>query len=833
MRRRLLNDVTSFDQFDCKTVISAVKVPLSLLLQCAFLWGMLGSAIPLHAQLSSLDYGRDIRPILSNKCFTCHGPDDAQRKADLRLDRREGIYSKSASGSIPIVPGDPEASEVIRRIENADPSERMPPPEANKQLTEDERVKLTSWIKAGAEYKQHWSFVAPTRPSPPVVSDATWVRNPIDAFVLARMELAGLRPSPEASRETLIRRLYLDLIGLPPTLEQVDAFLNDTNDNAYELLVDQLLASPHYGERMAMDWLDAARFADTNGYHLDNGRDMSRWRAWVIDAFNRNMPFDEFTIDQIAGDLLPNATPEQRIASGFNRNHMINFEGGAIPAEYHTAYIIDRVNTTGTVWLGLTIGCAQCHDHKFDPITQREFYELYAFFHNVPEKGLDGSQGNAAPVMQFPTPDQTERQRALEDQIAALQKNAQTQNSDEAAQKESASELQKREQELKQLRRDIPSTMVMEEMKEPRETFVLVRGQYDQIGTKVEAKTPDSLSPFPTDAPRNRLGLANWLVAPEQPLTSRVIVNRYWQMLFGVGLVATAEDFGSQGEQPTHPELLDWLACEFQHSTQLGLAGSSLEQWNIKALIKLLVTSSTYRQQSLVTPDGLRLDPHNHWLSRGPRFRLQAEMIRDQALAVSGLLKHRIGGASVSPYQPGDLWGELSSRSDSSNWTAQFFVQSHGDDLYRRSMYTFWKRTCPPVQLSTFDAPDRETCTVRRARTNTPLQALVTLNDPTYLEASRKLAERILRDAPPDLDGRLSYLFRMVTCRNPTDRELTILTRIWEQQQSYYHRHSHLIEPLLSIGESPVDKSVDSLELASWTMVASGVLNLDETITRN
>lgn len=833
MRRRLINDVTSFDQFDCKTVISAVKVPLNLLLQCAFLWGMLGSAIPLHAQLSSLDYGRDIRPILSNKCFTCHGPDDAQRKADLRLDRREGIYSKSASGSIPIVPGDPEASEVIRRIESADPSERMPPPEANKQLTEDERVKLTSWIKAGAEYKQHWSFVAPTRPSPPVVSDATWVRNPIDAFVLARMELAGLRPSPEASRETLIRRLYLDLIGLPPTLEQVDAFLNDTNDNAYELLVDQLLASPHYGERMAMDWLDAARFADTNGYHLDNGRDMSRWRAWVIDAFNRNMPFDEFTIDQIAGDLLPNATPEQRIASGFNRNHMINFEGGAIPAEYHTAYIIDRVNTTGTVWLGLTIGCAQCHDHKFDPITQREFYELYAFFHNVPEKGLDGSQGNAAPVMQFPTPDQTERQRALEDQIAALQKNAQTQNSDEAAQKESASELQKREQELKQLRRDIPSTMVMEEMKEPRETFVLVRGQYDQIGTKVEAKTPDSLSPFPTDAPRNRLGLANWLVAPEQPLTSRVIVNRYWQMLFGVGLVATAEDFGSQGEQPTHPELLDWLACEFQHSTQLGLAGSSLEQWNIKALIKLLVTSSTYRQQSLVTPDGLRLDPHNHWLSRGPRFRLQAEMIRDQALAVSGLLKHRIGGASVSPYQPGDLWGELSSRSDSSNWTAQFFVQSHGDDLYRRSMYTFWKRTCPPVQLSTFDAPDRETCTVRRARTNTPLQALVTLNDPTYLEASRKLAERILRDAPPDLDGRLSYLFRMVTCRNPTDRELTILTRIWEQQQSYYHRHSHLIEPLLSIGESPVDKSVDSLELASWTMVASGVLNLDETITRN
>ena len=528
------------------------------------------------------------------------------------------------------------------------------------------------------------------------------------------MNAAGLRPSSEASRETLVRRLYLDLIGLPPTLEQVDAFLKDTNENAYERLVDELLASPHFGERMAMEWLDAARFADTNGYHLDNGRDMTRWRAWVIDAFNQNLPFDEFTIDQIAGDLLPNATPDQRIASGFNRNNMINFEGGAIPEEYHTAYIIDRVSTTGTVWLGLTVGCAQCHDHKFDPITQRDFYQLYAFFNNVPEKGLDGNQGNAAPVMRFPTPEQTARQRVVEAQIAALQETRQAPAVDETLNKEVASEIRKREQERGQLLGDIPSTMVMEEMKEPRETFVLVRGQYDQFGTKVEAKTPDSISPFPPNGPRNRLGFAQWLVAPEQPLTSRVIVNRYWQMVFGTGLVATAEDFGSQGEQPTHPELLDWLACEFQHSTQPQIAGTSQERWNIKALIKLLVTSATYRQQSHVSPEGLKLDPQNRWLSRGPRFRLQAELIRDQALAASGLLKHRIGGASVSPYQPGDLWTELSSRGDSSNWTAQSFVQSHGDDLYRRSMYTFWKRTCPPVQLATFDAPDRETCTVRR-----------------------------------------------------------------------------------------------------------------------
>jgi hypothetical protein len=794
---------------------------------------LMATAGPLHAEIFTPDFDRDIRPILSDKCFACHGPDDATRQAELRLDRKEGLYAETASGSIPVVPGRTEQSELIRRIESGDPSERMPPADAIKQLTEEERRKLADWVRAGADYKQHWSFVAPSRPSPPAVSEAAWPRNAIDNFVLARMAEAGLQPAPEAPRETLVRRLYLDLLGLPPTLEEVDAFLNDASENAYEKLVDKLLASPHFGERMAMEWLDAARFADTNGYHLDNGRDMSRWRAWVIDAFNQNLPFDEFTIDQIAGDLLPDATPEQRIASGFNRNHMINFEGGAIPEEYHAAYIVDRVNTTATVWLGLTVGCAQCHDHKFDPITQREFYQLYAFFHNVPEKGLDGNQGNAAPVMQLPTPEQAARQRILEAKIAALQEILPADSSDEALKKQASEELEKLNQELAHLVHEIPSTMVMEEMKEPRETFVLVRGQYDQLGTKVEADTPASLPPFSADAPRNRWGLARWLVAPEQPLTSRVVANRYWQMIFGTGLVTTAEDFGSQGEPPSHPELLDWLACEFQHSTQPGASGTPQERWNVKALIKLLVTSATYRQQSRVTPEALKADPQNRWLARGPRYRLQAEVIRDQALAVSGLLKHRIGGASVSPYQPGDLWGELSSRSDSSNWTAQFFVQSHGDDLYRRSMYTFWKRTCPPVQMATFDAPDRETCTVRRARTNTPLQALITLNDPTYLEASRKLAERVLRDGPSGFSARLSYLFRTVTCRTPTEHESAVLARIWEQQRQYYERQPQAVDALLSIGESATDASFDRLELGSWTMLASGVLNLDETLTRN
>jgi hypothetical protein len=789
-------------------------------------------APPSRAEVSAPHFDRDIRPILSDKCFACHGPDEATREADLRLDRREGLFEPTASGATPVVARDLTASELIRRIASTDPSEQMPPADAPKQLTDDEKAKLVAWVQAGAEFERHWSLIAPERAALPA-ADADWPCNPIDNFVLARMRDAGLQPSPQASRETLVRRLYLDLLGLPPTREQATAFVRSQEPDAYEQLVDELLTSPHFGERMAMEWLDAARFADTNGYHLDNGRDMSRWRAWVIDAFNKNMPFDQFTIWQLAGDLLPNATTEQRIASGFNRNHMINFEGGAIPEEYHAAYIVDRVSTTSTVWLGLTVACAQCHDHKFDPITQREFYQLYAFFNNVPEKGLDGNQGNAAPMLPLPTAEQAAQQRILDAQIDALKKLTEVDGADDALKKQSADELKKLEGSRAALAKVIPNTMVMEEMPQPRDTFVLVRGQYDQFGTKVQADTPASLPAFPADAPRNRLGLAQWLVAPEQPLTSRVIANRYWQLIFGTGLVPTAEDFGSQGEQPSHPELLDWLACELQQSTQPGVAGTSQECWNVKAFIKLLVTSAAYRQQSQVTPAGLDADPENRWLARAPRFRLPAELIRDQALAVSGLLKHRIGGASVSPYQPGDLWGELSSRTDSSNWTAQFFVQSHGDDLYRRSMYTFWKRTCPPVQLSTFDAPDRETCTVRRARTNTPLQALILLNDPTYLEASRKLAERVLHEAPSDSNQRLAFLFETVTCRPPSNDELSILARIRDHQRQHYQQHPDQITPLLSIGESAKDDSLDRLELASWTMTASAVLNLDETVTRN
>ncbi|MDA0659684.1 MAG: DUF1553 domain-containing protein [Planctomycetota bacterium] len=834
-----------------------------------------------------IDFSRDIRPILSDRCFRCHGPDAAERKADLRLDQRESATSLLPSGATAIVPGDRSASELVRRILSEDDAERMPPAEMKKPLTAEEKEKLARWITEGAEYRQHWSFLAARRPQPPPDPFSNWARNPIDHFVADQMHREGLQPTPEASRETLIRRLTLDLTGLPPTLTEIDAFLTDQSDQAYEHLVDRLLASPHYGERMALDWLDASRFADTNGYHLDNGRDMTRWRAWVIRAYNDNLPFDDFTVYQIAGDLLPFATLDQQVASGFNRNHMINFEGGAIPEEYLNAYIVDRVNTTGAVWLGLTIGCAQCHDHKYDPISQREFYQLYAYFNNVPEEGLDGRSGNSEPKLALPTSEQTIRQSELNLQLSQasaektkleielgkqqpaweqeavaqlssqasptvpeeirviLTKSESDRSDEERAQladnfrRQDANwvalvaRLDQINQDSNALQSSIPTTMVMREMDTPRETHVLTRGKYDAHGEQVTAAVPASFHPFPSTAPSNRLGLARWLVSPDNPLTARVIVNRYWQTIFGLGLVKTAEDFGSQGESPSHPELLDWLACEFQQATLAPVAGSGREAWNIKGLMRLIVTSSTYRQSAQAPPERYAHDPENRFLARGARYRLPAEFVRDQALSLSGLIKHNIGGPSVSPYQPGELWGELSSRQDSNNWTAQSFTLSEGDDLYRRSMYTFWKRTSPPPQLSTFDAPDRETCVVRRGRTNTPLQALILMNDPTYVEASRKLAERTLTEAPNDREARLSFAFRTVTGRQPQPAEFATLEKILADQLDYFHHNPASAEDLLhKNGASPTADHPAEL-LAAWSMVSSALLNLDEVVCRN
>jgi hypothetical protein len=844
------------------------------------------SARAAEARKPSVDFDRQVRPILSNACFQCHGPDEEVRESGLRLDIRDEALKAADSGQPAIVPGKPEASPLVTRIFSRRAGVMMPPPKSNKKLSEADKNVLREWIAQGAKYQTHWSFTAPLRPAVPTVKQNDWPRNPIDRFILARLEQEGLKPSAEADRATLIRRLSFDLTGLPPTPAELDAFLQDDRPNAYERVVDRLLASTHYGERMALDWLDASRFADTHGFHIDSARDMTRWREWVIDAFNQNVPFDRFTVEQIAGDLLPNATLSQKIASGFNRNHMITYEGGAIPEEYLTAYIVDRVNTTGTVWLGLTVGCTQCHDHKFDPMTQKEFYQLYAFFNNVPEQGLDGRSGNAAPSIPAPS---AEQQRAL-DRLAAAIREVETKlrapwpeadRAQEAWERDSAAhatgvsssirkggrpeavtkalridaakrteperaavrdyfladvwpesrrlgaKLAALRKEEAALRKDVPTAMVMEEMAKPRDSFMLIRGQYDKRGEKVAPGVPAFLPPLPRGKTANRLALAQWLVDPSHPLVARVTVNRFWQSLFGTGIVKTAEDFGSQGEAPSHPELLDWLAVEF-----IRPVDGETPAWDVKALIRLIVTSATYRQSSVVTPERLAKDPENRLLARGPRVRLQAEFIRDQALAVSGLLDRRVGGSSVSPYQPAGLWEELMAREDGANFTAQTYVQSHGRDLYRRTMYTFWKRTSPPPSLMTFDAPDRETCTVRRSRTNTPLQALVLLNDPTYVEASRKLAERMMEQGGGSPEARIAFAFRLATARKPSPEEVQVIKRIFDAELAVYRKDRAAALKLLAVGESARNSRLDPAELAAWSTVAGVILNLDETVTK-
>jgi len=1072
----------------------------------------------------AVDFDRQIRPILSDKCFACHGPDAQARQANLRLDTKEGAFADRGGYRV-VVPGNSAASKLYQKISSPDQSFRMPPVSSGRTLTAQQIELIRRWIDEGAPWEVHWAYVPPNRPPAPNVKEQSWVRNPIDSFVLERLEREGLKPSPEANKITLLRRLTFDLTGLPPTLAEVDAFLADRSPDAYEKKVDQLLASPHYGEKMAMPWLDLARYADTHGYHIDSLRDMWRWRDWVINTFNQNMPYDRFTIEQLAGDLLPNPTLEQKIATGFNRNHMINFEGGAIPQEYHVEYVVDRVSTTATAWLGLTMGCARCHDHKYDPISQKDFYRFFAFFNTLPERGLDGQAGNAAPLVHLPTPGEQNELDDLNQQIAQtlaaipekemvelenqwrqkrlaslpeppgeglaahyefegtladtsghgldgeatrgdvvyedgaigkaaefsgetqvdfesagdfdgsqafalalwvnpygskgidlLQKRdaspnwrgyevsledpvytglftrntrvvvrlaarwpddaievqtkqrvlsttpfflasnhhlvlnydgsgtaqglklyldgkpvetapvkdqltssirtssplqignrnigrplkglvddfriysrtltpAEVENlavqlpartlklelagkpveeieslkpekppeeadigdTDKAETKEQkeASRLKRHQARLseyfltleaperyreryaqlkdlrakkEQLQRSIPTAMVMAEMKKPRDSLVLGRGQYDNPGEKVTPGTPAFLPPLPTGAPPDRLTLAKWLVDPGNPLTARVAVSRYWQTYFGVGIVKTSEDFGSQGEPPSHPELLDWLATEFIRTG-----------WDVKAMQRLIVTSATYRQSSRVMPELLDKDPENRLLARGPRFRLPAEEVRDNALAASGLLNAQIGGPSVYPYQPKGLWEEMAF---GEGFSGQTYTPSTGKDLYRRSMYTIWKRTVPPPALTTFDAPDREKCTARRLMTNSPLQALELMNDPTYVEAARALALRALNEAGRDPDKRVTYAFRLATARNPERREVQVLRQLAQQELAHYRRDRDAAAQLLKVGESPYYPKWDASELAAWTTVASTILNLDETITK-
>ncbi len=1007
-----------------------------------------------------VDYNRDVRQILSNHCYACHGPDVAKRQAGLRLDKHEPALAPLETEGFAIVQGNSAASKLIARITTTDEDEVMPPPQAGPRLKPAEIETLRRWIDQGAPWKGHWSYLKVERPPLPTVSNPAWPKTPIDYFILQRLDREGLRPAPPADKATLIRRLSFDLTGLPPTIAQVDAFLADESPDAYEELVDRLLTSPRYGERMAQKWLDLARYADTNGYHIDNHRDMWRYREWVIDAFNRNLPFNEFTVQQIAGDLLPRSTLEQKIASGFHRNVMVNFEGGADPAEYLTKYIVDRVTTTATVWLGTTLACTECHDHKYDPFTQREFYQLYAYFNQVPEQGLDGQKENPRPSIRVPSPEQSAQADAYRQQLEGLEarvtdalatvkvdapaapaaissepreyvwvddeipsgskpegqenadswrwsespnpvlnghrsaertasglsqqfftgaqqplvigagdklvahvfvdpanppqqimlqfndgtwdhrafwgenridwgvdnspsrlsrgplplagrwvrlevdaaavnlapgtvvngwactqfggrvfwdrlgivtstpqgsslyENQQTwelaergrAKSDAPAAVQEAVKLDaaKRTDAQKQAIRDyfvryyytgsravfeplnakvkkiqkaqaaleasLPATMEMEELPQPRETFVLVRGDFRSKGDQVAPGVPASLSPLPGEAPANRLGLAQWLVDRGNPLVARVTVNRYWQQYFGTGIVKTSEDFGSQGEWPSHAELLDWLASEFVDSS-----------WDVKALQRLIVMSATYRQSSHVDPDLLRHDPYNRLLARGPRFRLDAEMIRDNALAISGLLDDRLGGPSVSPYQPPGLWEEVGF---GGGFSSQSYTQSHGRDLYRRGIYTYWKRAMPYPPLVTFDAPNREVCTDCRVRTNTPLQALVLLNDPSYFEAARVLAQRTMQEGGATTPERIAFAFKLCTARAPVAKELELLGRVFEAQSAHFKQNPQAATKLIAIGEAARPADLDPGELAAWTALGNILLNLDETITK-
>jgi mono/diheme cytochrome c family protein len=802
----------------------------------------------------AVSFSRDILPILSDNCFACHGPDAKARKAKLRLDTKEGAF-RVRNGVAVIHSGKSGDSELYARISSTDENEVMPPPKSKKKLTAQEIALLKRWIDEGAPWGKHWSFEKPQRALLPPVKRQTWPRNAIDDFILARLEKEGLLPSPEAPRETLLRRVTLDLTGLPPTLEEVDAFLADKSAGAYDKVVDRLLESPRYGERMAWDWLDAARYADSNGYQGDQDRTMWPWRDWVVQAFNANMPFDRFTIEQLAGDLLPKPTREQKLATAFNRNHMINGEGGRIPEENRIDYLVDQTDTTATIWLGVTLGCARCHDHKYDPFTMRDYYGLLAYFNRTPVNGGGGS-GKTAPVLDFATAEQNQRRHELQKHLDGVVQKVRDKETklreagkakkgekstlpaaiDSALRKGPADRndqgvneliayykakdppyvadlqnLRKAKQARDALNNSVPQVMVMEDMAKPRDTFMLVRGAYDKPGEKVTPAVPTLLLPLRPDAPPNRLALARWLIDPEHPLTARVTVNRAWQMFFGTGLVKTVEEFGVQGERPTHAALLDWLATELIRT-----------RWDIKGLHKLIVTSAGYRQSSKASTELLERDPQNRLLARGQRFRLPSWMIRDQALAASGLLVEQLGGPPVRPYQPPGIWEEA---------TFGFirYNQDHGPSLYRRSLYVFWRRIVGPTMF--FDVASRQTCTVKAVRTNTPLHALTTLNDTTYVEAARMLAQRVLQQPGPTTE-RISNAFRLVTARRPNGEEAAILQKSYERLHTSFAADRKSAERLLKVGESPRDTRLDVIDHAAMTSVCTLILNLDEALTR-
>jgi len=1055
------------------------RAPFGLVLCCAFVGA---ETAGFAADLPT--YNRDVRPILNDACFSCHGPDSASRKADLRIDQREAAISMQA-----LVPGDPAASEMLKRILSDDPDVVMPPPSSKKTLTAAQKQLLVEWVKSGAEYQPHWSFIPPRTPALPEVKAADWVRNPIDRLVLAELERRGLQPAPEADRRTLARRLSLDLTGMPPTPDEVATFLADTAPDAYEQYVDRMMQKPQWGEHRARYWLDAARYADTHGIHFDNFREMWIYRDWVINAFNRNLPFDQFTIEQLAGDLLPNATLEQKIATGFNRCNITTNEGGIIDEEYLVLYTRDRTETTSLVWMGLTTGCAVCHDHKFDPVTQQEFYELAAFFNNTTQPARDGNIKDSPPIIVVPRETDQLRWNVIDGEIAtartaveqrkqaaraefdtwlstlnpeslknavsteqlvfqlplndgpaadpaaaqltvikagesssipfkaggewkpgqvsehalyisqpglaefadvgdfekdqpftcatwvklpandgsgaiiarmddgndyrgwdlwiegrrvgmhiihkwqddalkvvsrkqikadewthvlvsydgsmkaagvkvyingeleptnvqadALKNTTRTEVPLKLGQRHTSSPLtgitlndvrvyqraltdgeaallakstryaalvakpadqrpakqvdelfgwwletqdadfQQRVTQQQQLEReqaDIKArgtvAHVMNEKTDAAMAFILFRGEYDKRRDQVSADTPEVLPAFPAETPRNRLGLAQWLLKAEHPLTARVTVNRFWQEVFGTGLVRTAGDFGVTGELPSHPELLDWLAIEFRE-----------QGWDVQKLFKLMVISATYRQAAITTPEKLEADPANRWLSRGPRFRMDGEMVRDSALSVSGLLVPKIGGPSVRPYQPDGVWEAVAMIGSNT----RNYQRDTGENLYRRGLYTFWKRSAPPASLDIFNAPAREVCTVRRERTNTPLQALVTLNDPQFVEAARNLAQRTLQTGGERELDKLNSLGARLLSRPWRTEELSVIQASLSELQSYYSAHPDEAGKLITFGESVPDAAIPPATLAAWTMLCNELMNVDEFLCK-
>jgi mono/diheme cytochrome c family protein len=759
---------------------------------------------PAKPQAAEERFNRDIRPILSNKCFKCHGPD--LKKGGLDLQNHDTAVKPLKSAGFAIVPGNTEDSRLLEKVLETDAIKRMPP--KGDPLTPEQIATLKAWIEQGAKYEEHWAYVKPARPPLPQVKKKDWVRNGIDAFVLARLEQEGLSPQPEADHATLIRRASFDLTGLPPSIADVDTFLADKSADAYEKMIDRLLASPHYGEHQARFWLDQARYADTNGYEKDERRTIWPYRDWVINAFNRDMPFDQFTIEQIAGDLLPNATTEQKIATGFHRNTMVNTEGGIDDEEFRVAAIVDRVNTTMEVWMGTTTACSQCHNHKFDPFKQKEFYQLFAFFNNTEDRG-----GSTEPTLKLPTPEQAAKSKALKDAMAELQKAPASARLVLGLQGHGGilnqiAVLQKQEAAIK------PTTaMVLRELPQPRKTQIMIRGNCKNLGDEVKAAVPEKLHPLPAGQPANRLGLAKWLVDGQNPLTARVTVNRIWARYFGKGFVETSEEFGTQGEPPTHPELLDWLAVEFVE-----------QKWGVKQLHKLIVTSATYRQTAKAPSELYKHDPYNRLYARGPRFRLDAEMVRDNALAISGLLNRKLGGPSVFPYQPDGVWFNP--------YSGDKWVLSSNGDQYRRGLYTFWRRTAPYAAFMAFDAPSREVFCERRPRTNTPLQALAVLNDKSYIEASAALARRIMTEGKGTAKDRVTHGFRLCVSRAPMEHEMEVLLGLYNENLEKYKKDAAAAKAMAKGGLADPPKELDVAELAAWTVIANVLLNLDETITK-